>query len=296
MNSLKPNSDRPHPSSEISKPSQWLMSRTNKAIRDVIDISELNVSELKSTRRIEDTTTLENKLKKLYADCRDTLENQSHGHKLHATGDIHHSQFGSFEGKNKVSPESPESIITSQFRIIQEQNTIIVPKKLYIWEILRAKTSLEMEARLKWVYSSEAYANSFNTTDYPKWVTSPVAWDVTSYTLARGTIILHLSRPSTLQNNQNRLLKLSIGESEFGTNSSAFFIEKEQYVSWIKFDPNTGRTTTGGLVIMGHSASNNSHGSGVQRISLAPTENKTPKEGFGSLAKKALMSLIGGKA
>lgn len=47
---------------------------------------------------------------------------------------------------------------------------------------------------------------------------------------------------------------------------------------------------------MGHSASNNSYGSGVQRISLAPTENKTPKEGLGSLAKKALMSLIGGKA
>lgn len=105
------------------------MSHTNKAIRDVIDVS---ASELESTRRIEDTITLENKLKKLYVDCRDTLENQSRGNKLHATGDIHHSQFGSFEGKNKVSHESPESIITSQFRIIQEQNTIIVPKKLYI--------------------------------------------------------------------------------------------------------------------------------------------------------------------
>jgi hypothetical protein len=34
-----------------------------------------------------------------------------------------------------------------------------------------------------------------------------------------------------MQNDQNRLLKLSIGESEFGMDSSAFFIEKEQYVS-----------------------------------------------------------------
>jgi hypothetical protein len=108
------------------------MRHTNTAVRDVIDVSGLSTSELKSTRRIEDTKTLENKLKKLYGDCRDTLENQSRGNKLHATGDIHHSQFGLVEDKHKVLPESPESIITSQFRIIQEPNTIIVPKKLYI--------------------------------------------------------------------------------------------------------------------------------------------------------------------
>jgi hypothetical protein len=47
---------------------------------------------------------------------------------------------------------------------------------------------------------------------------------------------------------------------------------------------------------MGHSAGSNGYGSGVRKVHLAPTENKAPKEGFGSLAKKALMSLIGGKA
>jgi hypothetical protein len=47
---------------------------------------------------------------------------------------------------------------------------------------------------------------------------------------------------------------------------------------------------------MGHSAGSNGYGSGVRKIHLAPTENKAPKEGFGSLAKNILRSLIRAKS
>jgi hypothetical protein len=192
--------------------------------------------------------------------------------KLYATGDVSHSRLSVLEGENRVSPKS---IVTSSFEITQsENNTIVVPRELFIGEIIqlaqeRRPSLTELEAKLRRAQSNKPYANTNSTTDYLKGVTAPIAWEVRSYTPSRGGLILNLSRPSTTQDGQNRTLRLSIGETELGQTSSAFLIAAGQHVSGSKFNPTTGKTTTGGLVIMGHSAGSEGPGSGLRNVSPA---------------------------